>query len=164
MTDPLVLQLKLLALNAVIGGVMPPLISMVTRVAWPKHVKAAVALASCAVVAVVVALAEGLLTGLTAGSTLQLAWMSTALIAPIAVKTYDRWWKGTDVADFIEANVNPGSLEGLSEAVRRRVADMRGERDIEPGTFYEADEDVADVRATFYAGERRVTRDPMDAT
>lgn len=125
--------LFMLIQSGVIGaGVMPPLISFVTRVAWPTHVKALVALASSVLVGAAMAWVEGSLTDLGTTGKLQLAAACALAVAASAEKAYQQFWKNSTLADQIEMRWNVGSLAGLARDALERVAAVNKKVELPP--------------------------------
>lgn len=130
--------------GAVGSLLMPPLISFITRVAWPKHVKAMVAIVTSVFFGALMAWVQGSLSGLSATSKLQLIIIAAPTVAAASHKAYEQFWKGSDIADWIEMRWNVGPLAGLPEPARQRVAQFNRGRvikgsgvPVKPKTFEE---------------------------
>jgi ABC-type uncharacterized transport system permease subunit len=84
---------------AVVGFVLPVLVSIVNREEWKPWVKGAVALLASFVVGTVTALLAGQFTGTT--------WLQAiGVVFATSQVAYHTWWKGTDLGALIEKKVN----------------------------------------------------------
>lgn len=86
--------------NLIIGALMPPVVSVVLKAAWPAWVKSAVAVCTAVAVGLVSAAVAGDLTGLNL--------VSAILLAGVAMKAaYETWWKPTGISPWVETKILP---------------------------------------------------------
>lgn len=84
---------------ALVGFVLPALVSIVSREEWKPWLKGIVALLSSAIVGTITAMIAGTLTGTT--------WVqAVGVVFGISQLAYHTWWKNTDIAGMIERSVN----------------------------------------------------------
>lgn len=92
---------QVLAGAGLLGTVMPVVVSIIIRSAWPSWAKAAVALGSSVAAGTASAWAAGDLAGLT--------WPAAVVVALTASQlAYRVWWKPTGIGRWIESHVNAG--------------------------------------------------------
>jgi len=96
---------------AVVGFVLPALVAIINREPWAPWIKGLVALATSILVGTITALLAGQFTGAT--------WFQAIVITFAASQVaYHTWWKGTEIAAWIESHVaaGPPALAGKHEA------------------------------------------------
>jgi hypothetical protein len=96
-----------IAIDALIGGAMPMLISLINQSQWSPRVRGLVALAACLVAATVAELVRG-------DPSLS-DWRTTAVVIfGSAIATYNLWWKPSTLAPTLEAVTTPSRIRRTS--------------------------------------------------
>lgn len=81
------------------GFFLPVLVAVVNRAEWKPWVKGLIAVLASVVVGTVTALLAGQFTDQT--------WMqSVAIVFAASQAAYHSWWKGTEIATWIEKTIN----------------------------------------------------------
>lgn len=119
--------------SIMVGFFLPALVAIVNRQEWQSWVKAVAALVASVVVGTVTALLSGGFTGANWVTAIGIVFAASQL-------AYHTWWKGSDIAGWIERNVLSGkkTIDGVVVAkTDSSLADkvVAGEKITLPGQF-----------------------------
>lgn len=117
--------------SLMVGFFLPALVAVVNRQEWKPWIKAVAALVASVVVGTVTALLSGRFTGAN--------WMTAiGIVFAASQLAYVTWWKNSDIAGWIERNVNvitSSKKTTDSVTVKSDSPLTDGERTTQPGGF-----------------------------
>lgn len=116
---------------ALVGFLLPGVVAVINREPWAPWIKGVIALLSSIAVGTVTALLAGQFTGSNWGQAIMIVFAASQI-------AYHTWWKGTDIANWIEQHIAGGPKPLAVEAApapppRHLAMDHTGELGGVPG-------------------------------